>query len=258
MFDMDDDLPYIDSLSPQLRRRHSNNMTDASRNLGDYVIYPAQSNVANVIEDNVKYEMFCKWLKMCDANEPIQAQASNEKLEAMEGASKLEDMMFQAKQISTIDDNDDDDDDEFVDTEPHTDVPIVHIDEEFLPISLAHDDEHIDEHSEKFDVVQPIDISKLLSISPSSSTSDVSVSISLKPAAHKKGRAPPIPTTKSLSDDDSPCENLYDDCKRKKKKNLLTFLPGIFKSLSPSNSSQNISSKSLHTNEDNPHETMIN
>lgn len=63
-----------------------------------------------------------------------------------------------------------------------------------------------------------------------------------RPASHNKGRAPPVPSsvTQSISDDKITETAPLSLEKDKKKKNLLTYIPAIFKPITPSNSSKNL------------------
>lgn len=61
-----------------------------------------------------------------------------------------------------------------------------------------------------------------------------------RPCSHNKGRAPPIPSAAVQSIGDKSTDVTSQD-KEKKKKNLLTYIPSIFKPITPSNSSKNLS-----------------
>lgn len=86
-----------------------------------------------------------------------------------------------------------------------------------------------------------------LNLSCASSASDLTSESGFprRPASHNKGRAPPIPLTQPITDKTVEAQSIKTvDCtpqeKEKKKKNLLTYIPSIFKPVTPSNSSKNL------------------
>lgn len=80
-----------------------------------------------------------------------------------------------------------------------------------------------------------------LNLSCASSASDLTSENgnSRRPASHNKGRAPPVPSPNAQQISEKMSETAPQD-KDKKKKNLLTYLPSIFKPITPSNSFKNL------------------
>lgn len=81
-----------------------------------------------------------------------------------------------------------------------------------------------------------------LNLSCTSSASDLTSENgnSRRPASHKKGKAPPVPSAMAQPTSDDNIAETVPQEKEKKKKNLLTYIPSIFKPITPSNSSKNL------------------
>lgn len=265
----EDELSIVEAMPMTVRQRCQTDMADSLRNAANCAMFPVHQNAAFANETQLKYEMFCKWLKMCQSDEFLE---TSEDLDS----SLLKDSTKSELDAGVVDSSplirhvSEDDDDEFVDTESNmeslTSAPtIVEVFQPELQSAC------MDSSENNFDIDM-----KVVNISPCSSMSDLSGESGRSPrptVTHKKRHAPPVPTIstkaasdadesklnsmKSLSDDDlSPRRHTGKE--KKKKKNMLRYLPGIFKPLSPSSSSYNVNHNRTEDKEhDGPYETLI-
>lgn len=222
--------------------------------------------------DSAKFALFCKWLN--------ESNFASKSLDDVRGS------------VNTRNNDKDSSDDEFVDTNSES-VPVMS-DQQFkdaLPTvieqanmsSVVHETNSPKEESAK-NVIEEVNSEKSvkdepiyetlpeipprrtnllelpnasmlsLSLSCTSSVSDLTSESGKRPASHNKGKAPPIPSpapqsitldntsmtasTQSIGGEKTVEQSLHD--KEKKKKNLLNYIPSIFKPITPSSSSKNL------------------
>lgn len=289
----EDELSYIDVMPTTVRQRRPKEMADGFRNASNCVVYPIQPSVAGLTDDQVKYDVFCQWLKMCQSRESLPASEGFEFSPRSAAESEQEIELSITTEQSQLIRHSSEEDDEFVDTESNMESlpPVSTIIEDLNPHleNLLETMPSDDSDENNLDMDMKLIIPKLLNISPGSSSSDMTAlsdtptdasNRSSRPVAtHKKGRAPPVPTlklqtptsstidpseaadnlSKSVYEDNPPQRHRSSDQKEnKKKKNFFSYLPGILKPLSPSSSSHTVAIDRLDDNEHkDQHETLI-
>lgn len=266
-------------------------MVDGIRNVSQCAVSAIQPSAAHMTNEHIKYEMFCKWLEMCNTsgsssiNGDIGEYCSQ--VDHLENLKERED--YNTSPYVSTDEvvrYSSEDDDEFLDSINEADLesiaPIVTEDNNQIQFNIIEVDNTTNTDPENnLDI--DIDVKKilpiLLNISPMSSSSDITgISGSsadttnkvLKQATHNKGKAPAPPATARLESNSSkgsntghePCANVAHSSpdgkdREKKKKNLLSYLPGIFRPISPSSTSHNVANTNFSDKDEQHHETLL-
>lgn len=281
---------FIDSTSNNSPQQYKNNLAEGVRSASNCAMLPIQPRAAFLDDEHIKYEMFCKWLKLCESRQSLPTTDDVDIVNFQNDMQNDEQDNDTINKTPLIHHSSEEDDDEFLDTESNLEVwPTVptiieeyQSDFKFKDINVIDTNKcifDVDNSDNNLDIDMKTVIPKLLNISPGSSSSDVTALSEtsgdiagrpLKIVTHKKGRAPPIPiinplTEANITDDGAlVLNNTVDkeptiENKEKKKKNLFSYIPGIFKPISPSNSSANVSNtiKVDDVKNEHQHETLI-
>lgn len=290
LYETDDEIYSIDSANNNSLRQRKSDLSEGFRSASNCAMLLIQPQAAFLTDEHTKYGMFCKWLKLCESQQSLPINNDIDVVNFQNGWTQAEKCNEVSNKTPLIRHSSDEDDDEFLDTESSLELlpTVPTIIEEYQPqVNLNENYSFdVDNSDNNMDIDIKLVIPKLLNMSPVSSSSDITAlsetssevaNIAIKIATHKKGRAPPIPVNNTLTEtnvvkepyadgallstntiDQKPLHPQNVENKEKKKKNLFGYIPGIFKPISPSNSSRNVF-KSIKGDDkdDHPHETIM-